>query len=91
MKKNREPKNADNDAPGGDVIAAYSDAQSLEFRPICNLLRELIDSALPERYPRFGTAAPSGLSMRTRLLVTTRLRRQSTSCSGTARRSTSPG
>ncbi|HEU4386223.1 MAG TPA: DUF1801 domain-containing protein [Blastocatellia bacterium] len=45
MDKSRTSKTAGE--PVGDQIAAYSRAQPLAFRAICDVLRELIDAALP--------------------------------------------
>jgi len=44
MKKPREA----NDAPKGDPIAAYSEAQSPAFAAICDELRQLISAAIPK-------------------------------------------
>jgi hypothetical protein len=42
----------------GDQIAAYSRAQSPEFRGICNELRELITTALPEATSKVWHGSP---------------------------------
>lgn len=45
-------------ADGHDPIAAYSDAQSAEFRAICGQLRELIDAALPKATSKVWHGGP---------------------------------
>ncbi len=47
MKKASRSRTASGGPQGEDSIAAYSKAQSLPFRAICNALRKLIDTALP--------------------------------------------
>ncbi len=45
--------------PGGnDPIVAYSQAQPLALRPICDLLRELIDAALPKAASKVWHGSP---------------------------------
>jgi hypothetical protein len=58
MKKSRESKKSGSDAQGLDLIAAYSEAQPIEFRTICDLLRELIDSALPKATSKIWHGSP---------------------------------
>jgi hypothetical protein len=58
MKKSRESKSVEGDAQDHDLIAAYSQAQSLEFRAICDRLRELIDSALPKAVSKVWHGSP---------------------------------
>jgi len=41
-----------------DQIAAYSQAQTLAFRTTCDLLRELVDTALPNATPRIWHGSP---------------------------------
>ena len=48
MKKVGEAKTVERDRSGEDQIATYSQAQPLAFRTICDLLRELIVTALPK-------------------------------------------
>ena len=58
MKKPRESKTLESDASGHNSIAAYSEAQPLEIRKICNRLRELIDSALPKAMSKVWHGSP---------------------------------
>jgi hypothetical protein len=58
MKMSREAKKADSNAQEHELIAAYSQAQSLEFRTICDRLRELIDSALPKAISKVWHGSP---------------------------------
>ena len=49
MKRKSPESSAAEDSPNGDdQIAAYSEAQPLPFRAICDALREMIDSTLPK-------------------------------------------
>jgi hypothetical protein len=48
MKKSGKLKNAEGGPNGAAQIVAYSLAQPLALRPICDFLRELIDTALPK-------------------------------------------
>ena len=46
-------------APNGDdQVAAYSQAQPLAFRTICDVLRELIDTALPKATSKVWHGSP---------------------------------
>jgi hypothetical protein len=57
-KKTEKSKNAKR-APGSDKpITAYSQAQPLAFRGICDLLRELIDAALPNASSKVWHGSP---------------------------------
>lgn len=47
MKQSRESTTVKKKAAGPDPIAAYSQAQLLALRAICDVLRKSIDSALP--------------------------------------------
>jgi hypothetical protein len=53
-----ESKSAESNAQEHDLIAAYSQAQPLEFRTICDRLRELIDSALPKAISKVWHGSP---------------------------------
>ena len=89
MKMSCESKSAESNAQEHDLIAAYSQAQLLELRTICDRWRELIDSALPKAISKVWHGSLSGSLMRTPSSVRTRPRKRSTSCFGTARRSAS--
>jgi hypothetical protein len=58
MKQSGETKPGKGDASGEDRIAAYSEAQPPAFRTICDVLRELIDSALPEASSKIWHGSP---------------------------------
>jgi hypothetical protein len=58
MKISGESKNAKSNANEHDLIAAYSQAQPLEFRTICDRLRELIDSVLPNAQSQVWHGSP---------------------------------
>jgi hypothetical protein len=58
MKKAAEAKSADRDPSGDDQIAAYSQAQGVELRSICDLLRGLIDAALPKATSKVWHGSP---------------------------------
>ena len=58
MKKSGESKDVKGDRNGDDQIAAYSKAQPVEFRAICDLLRELIDAALPKATSKVWNGSP---------------------------------
>ena len=58
MKKSRELNRVEGDAQGSDSIAAYSQAQPIDFRAICDRLRELIDSALPKAESKVWHGSP---------------------------------
>ncbi len=47
-RKSRESRAVEGSPNGDDQIAAYSEAQPLPFRAICDALRELIDTTLPK-------------------------------------------
>jgi hypothetical protein len=53
-----DSKRAGSNAQGHDLIAAYSQAQPLEFRAICDRLRELIDAALPKAISKIWHGSP---------------------------------
>ena len=58
MKKS-SPSNIKGSARSVDhQIAAYAQAQSLAFRKICDLLRELIDTALPKATSKVWHGSP---------------------------------
>jgi hypothetical protein len=58
VKKPREPNSVEGRALGHDAIAAYAQAQTLEFRTICDRLRALIDSALPDAVSKVWHGSP---------------------------------
>ena len=58
MEKADQTKSVDRDPYGDNQITAYSKAQTLAFRPICDLLRELIDTALPKATSRVWHGSP---------------------------------
>jgi|SRR5262245_42006127 len=58
MKKLTNPKNIEDVRDGDHQIAAYSQAQPLAFRKICDLLRELIDTALPKATSKVWHGSP---------------------------------
>jgi hypothetical protein len=58
MKASGKSKGAGGAPGGGDPIAAYSRAQPPAVRPICDLLRELIDTALPKANSKVWHGSP---------------------------------
>jgi hypothetical protein len=58
MKKSDKLKNAQGGPGGGDQIGAYSRAQPLACRAICDLLRDLIDAALPKSTSKVWHSSP---------------------------------
>ena len=58
MKKAAEAKTIDHDPNGANQITAYSKAQTLAFRTICDLLPELIDTALPKATSKVWHGSP---------------------------------
>lgn len=58
MKKARKAKTVERNPSDDDQIAAYSQAQSPAFRAICDLLRELIDMALPKATSKVWHGSP---------------------------------
>jgi len=58
MNSSAEARPIVRNAGGNDQIVAYSQAQPLAFRPICDLLRELIDAALPEAASKVWHGSP---------------------------------
>jgi hypothetical protein len=58
MKKVDEAKTGEVGPGGDDPIAGYSQAQPLAFRPICDLLRQLIDTALPRATSKIWHGSP---------------------------------
>src|SRR5262245_45546151 len=58
MKKASKAKTVDHARGGDHQIAAYSQAQSLAFRAMCDLLRELIDTALPKATSKVWHGSP---------------------------------
>jgi hypothetical protein len=58
MKQAGKAKTVQRDPSGDDPIAAYSQAQPLAFRTICDLLRELIDTALPKATSKVWHGSP---------------------------------
>ena len=58
MRKSANSKNAKDSPNGGDQIAAYSQAQSLAFRTMCERLRELIDTTLPKATSKVWHGSP---------------------------------
>src|SRR5262249_46180286 len=58
MKKSLESKSVAGDSKGDSSIPAYSQAQPLALRPICDVLRELIDSALPKATSKIWHGSP---------------------------------
>lgn len=58
MKKAGEVKTAERDASGDDQIAAYSQAQTVALRPICDLLRRMIDEALTKATSKVWHGSP---------------------------------
>jgi hypothetical protein len=58
MKNSTKSKTTQVDTSSDDQVAAYSQAQPLAFRTICELLRELIDRALPEARSKVWHGSP---------------------------------
>jgi hypothetical protein len=58
MKRSSESKNAKSTVQEHEPIASYAQAQPLEFRTICDRLRELIDSALPKATSKVWHGSP---------------------------------
>src|SRR5262245_17647086 len=58
MKKANEAKAVECDPTGEDQIAAYAQAQPSALRTICELLRELIDAALPRATSKIWHGSP---------------------------------
>ena len=58
MKKDVEAKAVERDPNGANQITAYSQAQPPAFRSICDLLRELIDTALPRATSKVWHGSP---------------------------------
>ncbi len=58
LKKSGESKSVQGDPDVEDQIAAYSRAQPLPFRAICDRLRELIDGALPKATSKVWHGSP---------------------------------
>jgi hypothetical protein len=56
--KPRKSKSVEGAPSGDDPIAAYSQAQPLVFRTICDILRELIDAALPKATSKVWHGSP---------------------------------
>jgi hypothetical protein len=54
----RKSKNTERAPNGYDQITAYSQAQPFTFRTICDLLRKLIDAALPEATSKIWHGSP---------------------------------
>jgi hypothetical protein len=58
MKKSKKSKSVAGAHSGDDQIAAYAQAQPLAFRTICDLLRKLIDTALPKATSKVWHGSP---------------------------------
>lgn len=58
MKKFGKSKNVESDRNGDDPIIAYSKAQPLALRTMCDLLRALIDAALPKATSKIWHGSP---------------------------------
>ena len=58
MKKSGKLKTAEGGPNGDEQIVAYSRAQPLALRTICDLLRELIDTALPKATAKVWHGSP---------------------------------
>lgn len=58
MKKPGKSKNAEGVANGDDQIATYAHAQLPAFRAMCDLLRGLIDTALPRATSKVWHGSP---------------------------------
>lgn len=58
MKKVGEMKTVEGDPSGGHQIVAYSQAQPPAFQAICDVLRGLIDAALPKATSKVWHGSP---------------------------------
>ena len=58
MKKPTELKTGDPNPDGHDQLAAYSQAQPLAFRTLCDVLLELITTVLPKATSRIWHGSP---------------------------------
>ena len=58
MKNSGKSKSAEGAPNGDDQVAAYSQAQPPAFRTVCDLLRELIDRALPKANSKVWHGSP---------------------------------
>jgi len=58
MKNSRKSKRTQGDPISDDQVAAYTQAQPLAFRTICELLGELIDRALPKATSKVWHGSP---------------------------------
>jgi hypothetical protein len=58
MKNSSKSKRTQGAPSSDDQVAAYSQTQSLAFRTICELLRELIDKALPKASSKIWHGSP---------------------------------
>jgi len=58
MKKSGKLKSTEGGPNGADRIVAYSQAQPLALRTICDFLRELIDTALPKATSKVWHGSP---------------------------------
>jgi hypothetical protein len=58
MKKSGKSKSVECTPSGDDPLAAYSQSQPLQFRTICELLRELIDATIPKSTSRIWHGSP---------------------------------
>ena len=58
MKKAAEAKPVGRDADGDEQVAAYARARPPALRPVCDLLRELIDAALPNATAKVWHGGP---------------------------------
>jgi hypothetical protein len=58
MKKAGKSNHTEGGPDGDDAIAAYSKAQPPAFRTMCDLLRELIDAALPNATSKVWHGSP---------------------------------
>jgi hypothetical protein len=57
-KRSRESRAVEDSPKGDDQIVAYSQAQSPAFQTMCDLLRELIDTALPKATSKVWHGSP---------------------------------
>jgi hypothetical protein len=58
LKKASTAKTVERDASAADLIAAYAQAQPPGFRTMCDLLRELVDMALPNATSKIWHGSP---------------------------------
>jgi len=58
MKKSENSKSVEGSPNGADQIATYSQTEPLALRAICDLLRELIDTALPRATSKVWHGSP---------------------------------